>query len=155
MFDITFPEKTSFPSIDFEFIDGVSIPGFSKDLIIKWLFSISVHENKQIDTLFYHICNDAFLLEINRKYLDHDTLTDIITFPYSYDPIQSDIYISSERVIENASLFTHNDPYHEFLRVIGHGLLHLCGYDDKTAKEKSEMRQIENHYVDLYFKDIQ
>ena len=154
MFEVGSSEKKSTPVIDFEFIGGVTIEDFSKTRVIRWLRSIAAEENKQIDTLCYHFCDDAYLLELNRKYLQHDTLTDIITFPYSYDPIQSDIYISIERVNENATLFAHNDPQHEFLRVVSHGLLHLCGYNDKSAEEESKMRRLESHYIGLYFKEI-
>lgn len=154
MFSKPFSEKNA-PAIDFEFIDGVVIENFSKNRVIPWLESIAIKENKQIDTLYYHFCDDSFLLEFNKKYLEHDTLTDIITFPYSYNPIQSDIYISLERVNENATLYAHNNPHHEFLRVISHGLLHLCGYNDKSTQEESEMRRMESHYVGLYFRDFQ
>ncbi len=147
-------DKSISPFIDFEFIGGVSISDFSIPHVTSWLKSIAVQENKQIDTLYYHFCDDEFLLALNKKYLDHDTLTDIITFPYSYDPIQSDIYISVERVKENANLYGHSKPHHELLRVISHGLLHLCGYNDKSSAEESEMRRMETLYVDMYFRDF-
>lgn len=97
-------------------------------------------------------CDDAYLLEINRQYLDHDTYTDIITFDLSEDPayLQSEIYISTERVAENAGKFgiSYNQELH---RVIFHGVLHLCGLGDKTAKEKKAMRAAEEQWMNHFF----
>lgn len=83
---------------------------------------------------------------MNRTVLKHDYYTDIITFPYSYDPIIGEIYISVDRVKENAVLFdvTQN---HELLRVMVHGLLHLCGYDDQNKKAKKLMTEKEDFYL--------
>ncbi len=96
------------------------------------------------------LCNDAYLLEINKKYLNHDTLTDIITFDYCEEKIVSgDIYISIDRVEENAKLFN-QDNERELTRVIFHGVLHLLGYKDKSDTEQKEMRGKEDFYLNLF-----
>ena len=98
-------------------------------------------------------CTDDYLLVLNRKYLDHDTLTDIITFDLS-DPatpgvIDGELYISVERVKENAGLFG-NSYQGELLRVIFHGMLHLCGYKDKTNEDLLLMRKQEDECLSYY-----
>ena len=107
--------------------------------IINWLEQIIQSEVGNVSELNYVFCSDEYLHKLNVEYLDHDTLTDIITFPINDDPIQSDIFISIDRVRENASdrsiLF--EDELH---RVIAHGLLHLLGYGDKNDEEKLIMR---------------
>lgn len=94
-------------------------------------------------------CTDDYLLSLNQQFLDHNTLTDILTFTLSESgaPVESEIYISIERVRENAASF--NTVYRqEFLRVIIHGILHLCGYSDHTKEEKASIRKKENYYLD-------
>ena len=101
--------------------------------------------------LNYILCGDEYLLQINKHYLNHDTLTDIITFDLSDDEnsITGEIYISVDRVKENAVLF--KVPYNnELHRVIFHGALHLCGYKDKTTDDKVEMRQEEDNCLGVY-----
>lgn len=101
--------------------------------------------------LQYIFCNDAFLLGINQQFLDHDTLTDIITFDLSEsNDLLGEIYISTERVRENAAIF--KVPYqHELHRVIFHGALHLCGLRDKTPDEIAAMRAAEETCLQQYF----
>lgn len=109
-------------------------------------------EGFEVDTINYIFCSDPYLLEMNKTYLNHNTLTDIITFPMSEKgvPISSDIYISVDRVRENAQLF--NTSFKEELhRVIFHGALHLCGYKDKSKAEAVQMRKMENKYLNAYF----
>jgi probable rRNA maturation factor len=109
-------------------------------------------EGLKVNHLNYIFCADAYLLEINKSYLAHDTYTDIITFGLSAvgEPVLADIYISVERVRENAVLFK-NSFTRELHRVIFHGALHLCGYKDKTAGQAQQMRSMEQLYLDLYF----
>ena len=98
-------------------------------------------------------CSDKHLLEINKKHLKHNFLTDIITFDFSEEKnhIEGDLYISVDRVKDNAKKY--KDTFlEESTRVILHGLLHLIGYKDKTEKEKKRMRVLENKYVSLYNK---
>lgn len=115
--------------------------------IRNWIFNVVKDRNLTPGTINYIFCDDAYLLNLNQQYLDHDTLTDIITFDYAKDNVISgDIFISIERVTENAESLniTFND---ELKRVIIHGILHLCGFHDKTEKEMSQMRKMEDHYL--------
>ena len=117
---------------------------------IKWIKNVILEENKELGKVNYIFCDDKYLLEKNIKYLDHDTLTDIITFSYCEgDMISSDIMISVERVMENSSIFE-NSFSEELNRVIVHGILHLVGYNDKTEKEKEIMRKKEDYYVNKF-----
>lgn len=104
-------------------------------------------------SLAYIFCTDGYLLDINRKFLDHDTYTDIITFDLTGDGelLNGEIYISTERIAENAEKFstTYNEELH---RVIFHGALHLCGFKDKSAADKKKMREMENKCLSGYFK---
>ena len=113
----------------------------------KWIKKVITSENKEMGEINYIFCSDEYLLERNIKYLDHDTLTDIITFNYCKGKIiTSDIMISIDRVKENSTIF--DNPFSEELhRVMIHGILHLIGYDDKTEKEKKLMKEKENFYL--------
>jgi len=109
----------------------------------QWLKQISERYSHHIDTLQFIFCSDEYLLDINQRYLNHDYYTDIITFPYQSNPIQSDIFISIDRVKDNASQL--KLPFeNELRRVLAHGLLHLCGLDDKTEESKNAMRKEED-----------
>ncbi len=115
-----------------------------------WIKQAIALEHHKTGNILYHFCNDHFLLEINREYLQHDFLTDIITFPFSGNPdiISGEIFISIDRIMENASLY--ETPFEkEFARVLIHGVLHLLGYDDHTDGEKREMRAKEDYYLSL------
>ena len=140
-------------TIIFEFAEeGLCLPsGFSVDSVTSWLHEVARSEAKQISNLLYVFCTDAHLLEINQQYLNHDTLTDIITFPYNIDPIEAEIYVSLERVFENAETFSKGHKDLELARVMVHGLLHLCGYTDFSKAEKSNMRDKESHYLGNLF----
>ena len=114
---------------------------------IKWIKDVIIEENKELGEVNYIFCDDKYLLEKNINYLDHDTLTDIITFSYCEgNMISSDIMISVERVMENSSIFE-NSFLEELNRVMVHGILHLVGYNDKTKEEKEIMRKKEDYYV--------
>ena len=103
-----------------------------------------------IDSVNIIVCSDKYLLEINRKYLQHDYLTDIITFTYSLadNSLEGELYISIERVKENSKDLEIALEL-ELHRVIVHGILHLCGYNDKRKEEKEFMRKLENRYLQL------
>lgn len=117
---------------------------------IKWIKDVIIEENKQLGEVNYIFCDDKYLLEKNINYLDHDTLTDIITFNYCEgNIISSDIMISVERVMENSSIFE-NSFSEELKRVIIHGILHLVGYNDNTMKEKEIMRKKEDYYINNF-----
>ena len=108
--------------------------------------------NYNIGWLQYVFVSDEELLQINQSVLDHDTYTDIITFDLSDQEgiVEGEIYISIDRVKENAELFSVAFE-EEYIRVIGHGLLHLLGFKDKSDSESSEMRKQENRLIDLYY----
>ena len=108
-------------------------------------------EGCQSGQLSYIFCSDAFLLNINQQFLKHNTYTDIITFPFSNpgEPITAEIYISVDRVKENARNFKAKES-EELHRVVFHGTLHLCGYKDKTSIQKQLMREMENKYLLAY-----
>ena len=107
-------------------------------------------EKKQLTHINYIFCSDQYLLSINEQYLKHKTLTDIITFDNSdvADSLEADIFISIERVMENARELE-RDPDEELHRILIHGVLHLIGYSDKSAHEKAIMRKKEDAYLSL------
>ncbi len=115
----------------------------------KWIEFAIHQENKDLGELNYIFCDDDYLLEINIKQLKHNTLTDIISFDYSLGNIVSgDVFISVERVKDNA-VDLHTDFKDELHRVMIHGVLHYCGYKDKTVSEKQLMRSKEDYYLSL------
>ncbi|UCE93809.1 MAG: rRNA maturation RNase YbeY [Flavobacteriaceae bacterium] len=117
--------------------------------ITDWIRFVLEEENKDLGELNYIFCNDDYLLDLNRKELKHNTLTDIISFDYSLGSVISgDIYISFERVEENARDLG-IDFKDELHRVMVHGVLHYCGYKDKSGDEKKEMRKKEDYYLSL------
>jgi rRNA maturation RNase YbeY len=109
---------------------------------------IASETKKPLDYINFIACSDEFLLTINTEYLQHDYYTDIITFDYSETAIASDIYISIDRIKENAK--EHNvSSLHELQRIIIHGVLHLCGYEDATTEQRAEMTAKENQYLQV------
>jgi rRNA maturation RNase YbeY len=116
----------------------------------KWLSSVILSENKKEGEINYIFCDDNYLLEINQQYLDHDTLTDIISFDYSVgNEINGDIFVSVERVKENAS--DYKVTFHEEIqRVLVHGILHYCGYKDKTESDERIMRFKEEEKMKMF-----
>lgn len=128
--------------------------GFKPDVSHKiWLQQVIRHEGKHPGDISYIFCDDEYMLERNNAFLNHDTYTDIITFDESVgDVVSGSILISLERVSENATFF--NKTYeNEFLRVLVHGTLHLCGYKDKTDEEARTMRQKEDEALALLTKN--
>lgn len=119
-----------------------------------FLKSLFEREGQQLRRLQYVFCSDAYLLEMNQQFLQHDTYTDIITFELSEVPDETvgEIYISIDRVRENAKKFEVGEEQ-ELHRVIFHGALHLCGYKDKTKVEAAKMRQMEDECLRLYFSE--
>ena len=119
----------------------------NKMSISKWIDHTIRTENKITGDINYIFCSDDYLLARNIKYLNHDSLTDIITFNYCEgNKINCDIMISIDRVKENSSIFD-TSFLEELYRVMIHGILHLVGYDDKTEKEKNIMRKKEEFYL--------
>jgi rRNA maturation RNase YbeY len=119
-----------------------------EDAIRSWLIAAIDAEGYDLQRIDFIFCSDDFLLEINRTYLQHDDYTDIITFPMEENPILGEIYISIDRVKENAA--TYGISFSEELRrVMVHGILHLCGYDDHEDEDIEEMRNKEAKYLAL------
>ncbi len=123
-----------------------------KLLLKRWLKAIAEKEKKSIQNLHYIFCNDERVFSINKEFLKHSTLTDIITFDYcEKNKISGEIYISVDRVNENARKFDVTTQ-HETLRVMAHGLLHLMGYKDKSEKDIKGMRKKEDAAIELFLK---
>ncbi|WJJ97070.1 rRNA maturation RNase YbeY [Algibacter luteus] len=119
----------------------------SEEEVIKWVIETISAEGFKLEEVNYVFCDDDYLHKLNVEFLKHDTLTDIISFDYSIGKIiQGDVFISVERVKENAKDFGVNF-IEELHRVIIHGILHYCGYKDKTAEEAKTMRNKENFYL--------
>ena len=134
------------------FTEDIKFELKKKSELKKWIDSVVTENNKETESINYIFTSDLYLLEINQKYLNHNTLTDIITFnnSSSKNNIEADIFISIERVMDNARALK-TQFTEELHRVMIHGVLHLIGFDDKTEQEKSEMRKKENHYLALRF----
>ena len=116
----------------------------------NWISKVIESENKKEGEINYIFCDDEYLLEINQQYLDHDTLTDIISFDYSVgNELHGDIFISVERVRENAEDFKVSFD-EELKRVMIHGVLHYCGYKDKTDSDEQLMRIKEDEKIKMF-----
>jgi probable rRNA maturation factor len=122
----------------------------NENQIIEWLSRVILSEKKKEGDINYIFCDDEYLVEINQQYLNHDTLTDIISFDYSVgNELHGDIFISIERVKENAVDF--NVSFDEELkRVMVHGVLHYCGYKDKSEKDELLMRSKEDEKIKMF-----
>lgn len=131
------------------FSEGTNFNLSGKRAIKNWCVQAITGEHFRAGTLNYIFCTDAYLLDLNIKYLNHDTYTDVITFDYcEEDLVSGDIFISIERIKENALKM--EVPFKDELhRVIIHGLLHLCGYKDKTPEEQREIRSREDFWLSL------
>jgi rRNA maturation RNase YbeY len=135
-------------SIVFHF-ENVAFPNFVEEQISKWIDSSIASENKITGTINCIFCDDEYLLNINQTYLNHDTFTDIVTFNYvENNQISGDLFISIERVKENAETFNVSFE-RELKRVIIHGVLHLIGFNDKTPEEVEQIRAKEDFYLTL------
>jgi probable rRNA maturation factor len=122
----------------------------NEDEINSWLLSVIASEDKNLGEINYIFCDDAYLLSINQQYLDHDTFTDIISFDTSEgNDLSGDIFISVERIKENAQQFNVSVD-DELKRVLAHGILHFCGYKDKTDDEAKLMREKEDEKLKMF-----
>ena len=135
------------PAISF-FEEDIAFKLKNKTLVRQWITDTIIAEGFKLKELNYIFCSDAYLLEINQQYLDHDTYTDIVTFDNSEEEgkIVSDIFISIERIRENAIKFNVTETT-ELHRIIIHGALHLLGYKDKSPADKQKMTQKEDFYL--------
>jgi len=131
------------------YTEEVSFLVENQDKITSWITDAISSENYKLDSISYILCNDVYLLDINIKYLKHNMLTDVISFDETIGKlISGDIFISIDRVTENAKIFN-NSLIDELHRVMIHGVLHFCGYKDKSATDKSVMRAKEDYYLSL------
>jgi len=121
----------------------------NEEHLSRWLEKVIFDERKKLGEINFVFCNDDYLHKINVEFLKHDTLTDIISFDYTVGKIiQGDVFISTERVGDNA--LDYNVSFEEELhRVMVHGILHYCGYKDKTEADAIIMRSKENHYLQM------
>ena len=136
------------PSINF-LSEGIEFKVKNQNKLRAWIKKVIETEGKKLSTLVYIFCSDSYLLTINQDFLKHKTLTDIITFDYSLEGrVDGEIYISIERVSENALKFgkTIEDELH---RVMIHGVLHILGFKDKSPSQKSIMRKKEEACLSL------
>lgn len=122
----------------------------NQELFASWISKVVVDYDFSLGDVTFIFCNDEYLHKINLEYLKHDTLTDIISFDYSLrNEIHGEVYISIERVEENAKEF--NESFDkELKRVIIHGILHFLGFKDKTDKEQQQMRILEEKAIDKF-----
>lgn len=137
--------------INFNPID-IDIPkSINLENVRSWLKFVIEEENKLVGEINYQFCSDEYLLKINIDFLQHDTLTDIITFPTTTEDriISGEIFISLDRVIENSRLLE-VELRNEIYRVIVHGVLHLIGYEDKSKEQSLLMRDKENYYLSQF-----
>ncbi|MCU4162427.1 rRNA maturation RNase YbeY [Carboxylicivirga caseinilyticus] len=126
------------------------VPEVITDVVRLWIESVTKSHGFQLGEINYFFCTDEYILQTNRQYLNHDYYTDIITFDYSLNNVISgDLIISLDTVKSNADLL--NISYNtELLRVVIHGILHLCGFKDKTKEEEVKMRELEDQALNLY-----
>jgi probable rRNA maturation factor len=140
------------PLISFYFLIRYTLP--RRTALRLFLAELFRREGQQLEELSYIFCDDKYLLDLNRKFLKHDFYTDILSFPFfpaESKKVSGEIYISIDRVRENARDLGISLS-EEIHRVIFHGALHLCHYKDKTKKQKDQMKAKENEYLKRYFK---
>ena len=142
----TFAQICNMIEFHYQMVEAIE----SEALFSLWLEKVAQSEGFTLGDLTYIFCNDDYLLELNKTYLKHDTFTDIITFDYVAGTVVSgDIFISVERLLDNAQAF--NDTFkNERLRVMAHGLLHLMGFNDKSAEDQVIMRKKENEKIKMF-----
>lgn len=131
------------------FSENVHVPPFRRRELTSWIRQVAASHGKRCGDISYVFCDDEKILEVNREYLQHDYYTDIITFDDTEgDLISGDIFISLDTVASNAGKF--GQPYKsELLRVVIHGILHLCGINDKGEGERAVMEKAENDALAL------
>jgi probable rRNA maturation factor len=126
----------------------------NEDSFSSWISKVILSEKKKVGEISYVFCDDDYLLKLNQEHLNHDTLTDIISFDYTMgNEISGDIFISVERVRENATDF-HQTFDDELKRVMAHGVLHYCGYKDKTEEDSVLMRSKEDEKTKMFHVEL-
>ena len=131
----------------FENIEEFLLP----NRVEEWIEQLISTEEKKTGNINYIFCDDEYLLKVNQDFLNHDYYTDVITFDYvKGKTISGDIFISITRIKGNAITLSDNDFERELIRVLAHGVLHLCGYKDKSEGDQKIMRAKENFYIDRF-----
>ncbi len=134
--------------------DGVAMPDIKKREVTEWIKQVAANYGKRVGEVAYIFCNDEKILEVNRQYLQHDYYTDIITFDYTEGSrISGDLFISLDTVRTNAEQFADGDYHRELHRVIIHGILHLCGINDKGPGEREQMEAAEDQALKMVISD--
>lgn len=139
------PDELPESPVSFYFED-VTFELRQQEQVAQWLQSIAEVEQKDFTEVNFIFCSDEHLRGINVEYLDHDYYTDVITFPYTDDSVHGDVFISSDRVRDNANTVGVSFEV-ELCRVMAHGVLHLAGYEDKTPEKKQEMTAKEDFFL--------
>jgi rRNA maturation RNase YbeY len=140
------PGHAAETSVSFFFEDTAEFDFGDEAALADWLVGLAAAEKIPFHELSVIFCSDERLREINVEFLQHDYYTDIITFPYSDNAVHGDLFLSVERIADNAAQL--NVTFRqELCRVLAHGVLHLCGYGDKTPEETIRMREKENQYL--------
>jgi rRNA maturation RNase YbeY len=131
-------------------LQDVKVPGLNPELFVLWLEETVIEEGFVVGDIALVFCSDDYLLDMNKQYLNHDYYTDIITFDYTENEVVSgDLFISIDRIIDNSNVLN-TDYDQELRRVCVHGVLHLCGYKDKTEEEVVLMRSKEDYYLQKF-----
>ena len=144
-----FSDDESEVPVSFHF-EAVEVQLPDEQMLTNWLLGVAESEGKDFVEVTYIFCSDERLREMNVQFLDHDYYTDVITFPYAEEAVHGDVFISSERVADNAQ--SHGVAFeHELCRVLVHGVLHLAGYLDKTEEAGRVMREKEDFYLERIF----
>lgn len=125
------------------FFEDIEILDLNPEFFVSWLSDVCKSHNSELGEINLIFCSDEYLLSMNQEHLNHDYYTDIITFNYNTDSINGDLFISVDRVKDNAQL-EQTDWLNELNRVVVHGVLHLIGFNDKTDDEQAEMTKQEN-----------
>ena len=134
--------------------DGVAMPDIKKREVTEWIKQVAASYGKRVGEVAYIFCDDEKILEVNRQYLQHDYYTDIITFDYTEGSrISGDLFISLDTVRTNAEQFADGDYRRELHRVIIHGILHLCGINDKGPGEREQMEAAEDRALKMVISD--
>lgn len=129
--------------------ENIDLPCIDNEIVTVWVCAVLDYYSKQLGDICYIFCDDDYILDINKKYLDHDYYTDIITFDYCEDDVVSgDLFISIDTVKSNAHKFN-QEFEHELLRVVIHGILHLCDINDKSDQEAKMMRAAEDNALKI------
>ncbi len=151
MYNLLYVHLITMATINFYCADISNIPLKNRRFLKSFIFNLFEREKKSLGSLSYIFSSDDYLLKLNQEHLKHNFFTDVITFDLSNSSseIAGEIYISIERVKENAKKH-HTTLQKELLRVVFHGALHLCGYNDKKKSEITIMRQKEDEYLRLF-----